>query len=79
MKEQSAGLYAQTMAERGFVALAFDPSYVGESGGAARDVASPDINTEDFMAAVDFLGLQRSVDRERIGVIGICGCTGARF
>ena len=76
VKEQSAGLYAQTMAERGFVTLAFDPSFVGESGGEVRDVASPDINTEDFMAAVDYLGLHDAVDRERIGVIGICGFGG---
>ncbi|AJE48735.1 alpha/beta hydrolase [Celeribacter indicus] len=76
VKEQAAGLYAQTMAERGFVTLAFDPSYVGESGGQPRSVASPDINTEDFMAAVDFLGLHEGVDRERIGIIGICGFGG---
>ena len=76
VKEQSSGLYAQTMAERGFVTLAFDPSYTGESGGEPRHVASPDINTEDFSAAVDFLGLQASVDRERIGIIGICGWGG---
>jgi len=76
VKEQSSGLYAQTMAERGFVTLAFDPSYTGESGGEPRNVASPDINTEDFMAAVDYLGLHGSVDRERIGVIGICGWGG---
>ncbi len=76
VKEQSSGLYAQTMAERGFVTLAFDPSYTGESGGAPRNVASPDINTEDFSAAVDFLGLQSVVDRERIGIIGICGWGG---
>ena len=76
VKEQSSGLYAQTMAERGFIALAFDPSYTGESGGEPRNVASPDINTEDFSAAVDFLGLHPSVDRERIGVIGICGWGG---
>ncbi len=76
MKEQSSGLYAQTMAERGFVTLAFDPSYTGESGGEPRHVASPDINTEDFSAAVDFLGLQASVDRERTGIIGICGWGG---
>lgn len=76
VKEQSSGLYAQTMAERGFVTLAFDPSYTGESGGEPRNVASPDINTEDFSAAVDFLGLQPTVDRERIGVIGICGWGG---
>lgn len=76
VKEQSAGLYAQTMAERGFVTIAFDPSYVGESGGAVRDVASPDINTEDFMAAIDFLGLHESVNRDQIGIIGICGFGG---
>ena len=76
VKEQSSGLYAQTMAERGFLTLAFDPSFTGESGGEPRNVASPDINTEDFSAAVDFLGLQASVDRERIGVIGICGWGG---
>jgi uncharacterized protein len=76
VKEQSSGLYAQTMAERGFVALAFDPSYTGESGGEPRNVASPDINTEDFSAAVDFLGLQKIVDRNRIGIIGICGFAG---
>ncbi|HMM77979.1 MAG TPA: alpha/beta hydrolase [Gammaproteobacteria bacterium] len=76
IKEQSSGLYAQTLAERGFVTLAFDPSYTGESGGQPRHVASPDINTEDFSAAVDFLGLQPEVDRERIGIIGICGWGG---
>jgi uncharacterized protein len=76
VKEQSSGLYANTMAERGFVTLAFDPSYTGESDGEPRNVASPDINTEDFSAAVDFLGLQPSVDRERIGIIGICGWGG---
>ena len=76
VKEQSSGLYAQTMAERGFVTLAFDASYTGESGGEPRNVASPDINTEDFSAAVDFLGLQPFVDRERIGIIGICGWGG---
>jgi fermentation-respiration switch protein FrsA (DUF1100 family) len=76
VKEQSSGLYAQTMAERGFVTLAFDPSYTGESGGAPRNVASPDINTEDFSAAVDCLGLHASVDRERIGILGICGWGG---
>lgn len=76
VKEQSSGLYAQAMAERGYVALAFDPSYTGESGGQPRNVASPDINTEDFSAAVDFLGLQPLVDRERIGIIGICGFGG---
>jgi fermentation-respiration switch protein FrsA (DUF1100 family) len=76
VKEQSSGLYAQNMAERGFVALAFDPSYTGESGGEPRNVASPDINTEDFSAAVDFLGLQKNIDRNRIGIIGICGFAG---
>jgi uncharacterized protein len=76
VKEQSSGLYAQNMAERGFAALAFDPSYTGESGGEPRNVASPDINTEDFSAAVDFLGLQKNVDRNRIGIIGICGFAG---
>lgn len=76
VKEQSSGLYAQTMAERGFVTLAFDPSYTGESGGEPRNVASPDINTEDFMAGVDYLGLHPAVDRERVGVIGICGWGG---
>lgn len=76
VKEQSSGLYAQTMAERGYVTLAFDPSYTGESGGKPRNVASPDINTEDFSAAVDFLGLQPWVDRARIGIIGICGFGG---
>ena len=76
VKEQSSGLYAQAMAERGFVTLAFDPSYTGESSGEPRNVASPDINTEDFSAAVDFLGLQPTVDRNRIGVIGICGFSG---
>jgi len=76
VKEQSSGLYAQTMAERGFVTLAFDGSFTGESGGEPRNVASPDINTEDFMAAVDYIGLQPYVDRERIGVIGICGWGG---
>ncbi|BCQ39234.1 hypothetical protein ERHA54_18370 [Erwinia rhapontici] len=73
VKEQSSGLYAQTLAEQGFVTLAFDPSYTGESGGYPRNVASPDINTEDFSAAVDFLGLQKEVDRNRIGLLGICG------
>ena len=76
VKEQSSGLYAQTLAEHGFVTLAFDPSYTGESGGQPRDVASPDINTEDFSAAVDFLGLQQEVDRNRIGLLGICGWGG---
>lgn len=76
VKEQSSGLYAQTMAERGFVTLAFDPSFVGESGGGIHAVASPDINTEDFMAAVDYLGLHPSVDRERIGLLAVCGLSG---
>lgn len=76
VKEQSSGLYAQTMAESGFVTIAFDPSYTGESGGEPRHVASPDINTEDFSAAIDFLGIQKNVDRNRIGVIGICGFGG---
>ena len=76
VKEQSSGLYAQTLAEKGFVTLAFDPSYTGESGGYPRNVASPDINTEDFSAAVDFLGLQREVDRYRIGLLGLCGWGG---
>lgn len=76
VKEQASGLYAQTMAERGFVTLAFDPSYTGESGGQPRNVASPEINTEDFMAAVDYLGLHPAVDRNRIGIIGICGFGG---
>lgn len=76
VKEQASGLYAQTMAERGFVTIAFDPSYTGESGGEPRYVASPDINTEDFCAAVDFLATQDNVDTERIGIIGICGWGG---
>jgi len=76
VKEQSSGLYANEMAQKGFVALAFDPSYTGESGGEPRHVASPDINTEDFSAAVDFLGLQTTVNREKIGIIGICGFGG---
>ena len=76
VKEQSSGLYAQAMAERGFITLAFDPSYTGESGGEPRNVASPDISVEDFSAAVDGLGLQPNVDRERIGIIGICGWGG---
>ncbi|MFD1604435.1 alpha/beta hydrolase [Flavobacterium artemisiae] len=76
VKEQSSGLYANQMAERGFAALAFDPSYTGESSGEPRNVASPDINTEDFSAAVDFLGLQKNIDREKIGIIGICGFAG---
>ena len=76
VKEQSSGLYAQTMAEFGFLTLAFDPSFTGESGGSPRYVASPDINTEDFSAAVDFLSVQDNVDPERIGIIGICGWGG---
>lgn len=76
VKEQVSGLYAQTMAERGFITLAFDPSYTGESGGKPRYVASPDINTEDFSAAVDFLTTLHNVDIERIGIIGICGWGG---
>jgi hypothetical protein len=76
VKEQAAGLYAQTMAERGFLTIAFDPSFTGESGGEPRYMASPDINTEDFMAAVDFLSLQDTVDPEKIGIIGICGWGG---
>jgi uncharacterized protein len=76
VKEQSSGLYANQMAERGFIALAFDPSYTGESSGEPRNIASPEINTEDFSAAVDFLGLQKNVDRNRIGIIGICGFAG---
>lgn len=76
VKEQVSGLYAQTMAERGFLTIAFDPSYTGESGGFPRYVASPDINTEDFCAAVDFLSLREDVDAERIGILGICGWGG---
>ena len=76
VKEQSSGLYAQKMAELGFLTIAFDPSYTGESGGTPRYVASPDINTEDFCAAVDFLSVQENVDPERIGIIGICGWGG---
>ncbi len=76
VKEQASGLYAQTMAERGFVTMAFDPSYTGESGGEPRYVASPDINTEDFSAAVDFLSVQDNIDPERIGILGICGWGG---
>ena len=76
VKEQASGLYAQEMAERGFLTLAFDPSFTGESGGQPRYVASPDINTEDFQAAVDFLSTNKNVDRERIGIIGICGWGG---
>lgn len=76
VKEQCAGLYAQTMAEKGFLTIAFDPSFTGESGGIPRYVASPDINTEDFQAAVDFLSVQENVDSEKIGIIGICGWGG---
>ena len=76
VKEQAAGLYAQTMAERGFLTIAFDPSFTGESGGSPRYMASPDINTEDFQAAVDFLSVQDNVDPEKIGIIGICGWGG---
>ena len=76
VKEQSSGLYANQMAERGFIALAFDPSYTGESSGEPRNLASPEINTEDFSAAVDFLGIQKKVDRNKIGIIGICGFGG---
>lgn len=76
VKEQSSGLYAQTMAEKGFVTVAFDPSYTGESGGEPRNVSSPDINTEDFSAAVDYLGIQPFVDKNKIGIIGICGFGG---
>ncbi len=76
VKEQAAGLYAQTMAERGFLTIAFDPSFTGESGGEPRYMASPDINTEDFSAAVDFLSVQENVDPDKIGIIGICGWGG---
>ncbi|MBP5462919.1 MAG: alpha/beta hydrolase [Lachnospiraceae bacterium] len=76
VKEQCSGLYAQTLAERGFLTIAFDPSFTGESGGMVRYMASPDVNTEDFMAAVDFLSLHESVDPERIGILGICGWGG---
>jgi len=76
VKEQASGLYAQTMAERGYVTLAFDPSYTGESEGTPRNISSPEINTEDFSAAVDYLGLHESVDQNKIGVIGICGFGG---
>ena len=76
VKEQSSGLYAQTLAERGFLTIAFDPSFTGESGGQPRSVASPDINTEDFSAAVDYLATRPDVDAGRIGIIGICGWGG---
>lgn len=76
VKEQCSGLYAQTLAERGFLTVAFDPSFTGENGGNVRYMASPDINTEDFMAAVDFLSLNEKVDPERIGILGICGWGG---
>ncbi|MDE5546350.1 MAG: alpha/beta hydrolase [Anaeroplasmataceae bacterium] len=76
VKEQSSGLYAQTLAERGFLTIAFDPSFTGESGGEPRYVASPDINTEDFCAAVDYLSCRNDVDKEKIGIIGICGWGG---
>ena len=76
VKEQCSGLYAQTMAERGFLTIAFDPSFTGESGGTPRYMASPDINTEDFMAAVDFLSVQENVNPEKIGILGICGWGG---
>lgn len=76
VKEQCSGLYAQTMAERGFLTIAFDPSFTGESGGKPRYMASPDINTEDFQAAIDFLSNHEQVDAERIGIIGICGWGG---
>ena len=76
VKEQCSGLYAQTMAERGYLTIAFDPSFTGESGGYPRFMASPDINTEDFMAAVDFLSVREEVDQDRIGIIGICGWGG---
>ena len=76
VKEQSSGLYAQTLAERGFITLAFDPSYTGESSGTPRNVASPDINTEDFSAAVDYLSNNKNVDADKIGILGICGFGG---
>ena len=76
VKEQASGLYAQTMAERGFLTIAFDPSFTGESGGEPRYMASPDINTEDFQAAIDFLSVQENADPEKIGIIGICGWGG---
>ena len=76
IKEQCSGLYAQTMAEKGYLTIAFDPSFTGESGGNPRFMASPDINTEDFMAAVDFLSVREDVDPDKIGIIGICGWGG---
>ena len=76
VKEQCAGLYAEELASRGFAAMAFDPSFIGESGGAVRNVASPDINTEDFSAAVDFLSVQSFIDSEQVGILGICGWGG---
>lgn len=76
VKEQASGLYAQILAERGFITVAFDPSFTGESGGYPRNVASPDINTEDFCAAVDFLSVQQNVNPDRIGILGICGWGG---
>lgn len=76
VKEQSSGIYAQIMAERGFATIAFDPSYTGESGGEPRNVSSPDINTEDFSAAIDYLGIQSFIDKDKIGIIGICGFGG---
>lgn len=76
VKEQCAGLYAEELASRGFAALAFDPSFIGESGGEIRNVASPDINTEDFSAAVDFLSTRDFVDPEQVGILGICGWGG---
>src|SRR5699024_7167317 len=76
VKEQCSGLYAQTMAERGFLTLAFDPSFTGESGGTPRYMASPDLNTEDFQAAVDYLSLREDVDADRVGILGICGWGG---
>jgi fermentation-respiration switch protein FrsA (DUF1100 family) len=76
VKEQASGLYAQSLAERGFLTIAFDPSFTGESGGEPRYMASPDINTEDFQAAVDFLSVQENVDPEKIGIVGICGWGG---
>ena len=76
VKEQCSGLYAQTLAERGFLTIAFDPSYTGESGGSPRYMASPDINTEDFLASVDYLSCRDDVDAGRVGVVGICGWGG---